>query len=202
MPTLADRIDHAVLRQAVRERYGRVVTEPGAPLGFPVGRDFATAVGYPAERLDRFPVAAAAFTGVGTPVSVARLQPGETVLDLGCGAGLDSAWAAELVGRGGRVVALDLALPMAQAASATLRQRTGPAAAVALVGAGEALPLLDASVDVVLVNGLFNLAPDKSPLLAEIRRVLRPTGRLVACEVALRRPLAPGEVDSLDDWFR
>lgn len=201
MPTLADRLDHAALRRAVRERYSRVADEPETPLGFPVGRAFAEAVGYPPELLDRAPAAAARFTGVGTPIEAAGLRPGETVLELGCGAGLDTLWAAEQVCPGGRVIALDMALPMVQAMRANAA-RTGAAGVCSLVACAEALPLPNAAVDVVLVNGIFNLAPDKSAVLREVRRVLRPGGRLAACEVALTRPLAEGEVGTLDDWFR
>src|SRR4051794_29071841 len=107
--TLADSLGHEVLLRAVRERYGRVATEPAAALGFPIGRRFAEAVGYPPELLDRLPTSAASFTGVGAPVRAARLQAGESVLDLGCGAGLDTAWAATQVGSDGRVIALDMA---------------------------------------------------------------------------------------------
>lgn len=130
--TLADRLDHDVLRRAVRERYGRVATAPETPLGFPVGRAFAQALGYPLKLLDRLPQAAASFTGVGTPINVARLQPGETVLELGCGAGLDTVWAAGEIQPDGRVIALDMALPMLT----TLKTNVHDA------GAGGVLPVL------------------------------------------------------------
>jgi SAM-dependent methyltransferase len=199
--TLADTLDHDVLRRAVRERYARVATTPATPLGFPVGRAFAQSLGYPPELLDRFPEAAASFTGVGTPVSVAQLQPGETVLELGCGAGLDTIWAASALEPGGQVIALDMALPMLMKLQANVQQ-TGGVGVLPLQADAEATPLADASVDVVLVNGIFNLSPDKAAVLREIRRVLRPTGRLVASEVVLTRPLDPGEASTLDDWFR
>jgi len=201
MPTLADRLDHGVLKRAVRERYGRVATQPDAPLGFPVGRAFAQAIGYPTELLDRVPGAAASFTGVGIPVRAAQLRPGEPVLELGCGAGLDTTWAAGEVQPGGRVVAIDMAFPMVEATRRNVRL-AGVRGVLPVVADAEALPLPSASVDVVLVNGIFNLSPDKAAVMGEVRRVLRPAGRLVASEVALARPLAPGEASSLDDWFR
>jgi SAM-dependent methyltransferase len=194
-------VSHGALRRAVRERYGRVATEPTAALGFPVGRAFAEAVGYPAGLLERTPGAAAAFTGVGTPVRAARLQPGERVLELGCGAGLDTTWAAAAVQPAGCVIAVDMALPMVSA----MRRNVGGAGATGvlpIVAEAEALPLPEASVDVVLVNGLLSLAPDKTAVVREIRRVLRPGGRLALAEVALGAPLAPGEASTLDDWFR
>jgi arsenite methyltransferase len=123
------------------------------------------------------------------------------VLDLGCGAGLDSTWAAGEVQPDDRVIALDMAWPMVKTLQANIRL-AGARGVLPIVAEAEALPLPDASVDVVLVNGIFNLSPDKSAVLREVRRVLRPSGRLVAAEVALTRALAPGEADALDDWFR
>jgi arsenite methyltransferase len=199
--TLADTLDHDVLRRAVRERYGRVATTPETPLGFPVGRAFAQALGYRPELLDRVPHAAASFTGVGAPVSVAQLRPGETVLELGSGAGLDTVWAAGEIQPDGRVIALDMALPMLTTLKANV-QDAGAGGVLPVLAEAEAIPLADTSVDVILVNGIFNLAPDKAAVLREIRRVLRPTGRLVASEVALTTPLEPGEASTLDDWFR
>jgi SAM-dependent methyltransferase len=201
METLADKLGHDLLRRAVRDRYARVATEPDTPHGFPVGRAFAEAIGYPTTLLDRLPGAAASFTGVGTPVEAARLQPGETVLELGCGAGLDTAWAAPRVQPGGKVIALDMAQPMVEAMARNTRQ-AGIEGILPLVALADALPLSSDSVDAVLVNGIFNLSPDKAAVLREIRRVLRPSGRLVASEVALTRPLKPGEASTLDDWFR
>jgi arsenite methyltransferase len=199
--SLPELLGHDRLHQAVRERYGRVATEPTAVFGFPVGRAFAEAVGYPADVLERAPGAAASFTGVGTPVRVARLRPGERVLELGCGAGLDTTWAAAEVQPGGLVIAVDLALPMVSATRRNVGQ-AGGVGVLPIVAQAEALPLPAASVDVVLTNGLLSLAPDKAAVVREIRRVLRPGGRLVMAEVALRASLAPGEASTLDDWFR
>jgi arsenite methyltransferase len=200
--SLVQRLSADLLRRAVRERYDAVADDPAGSYGFRVGRQFAEALGYPPALLDRLPTSSVErFTGVATPVYAAALQPGERVLDLGCGAGVDTAVASEAVGAAGRVVALDFA-------EAMVRQTCMSVAALDLEqvavcqGDAEALPLATGSVDCVLVNGLFNLAPDKFRVLTETARVTRPGGRLVAAETVITRPLDEGELASLDDWFR
>src|SRR5262245_17330257 len=104
---LAQRIEPSELQAAVRDRYAAVATNPGGAFNFRVGREFAEALGYPAELLDSVPGSAVeAFTGVATPLPYADLRPGETVLDLGCGGGLDLAVAARAVGPTGRAVGI------------------------------------------------------------------------------------------------
>ena len=103
-------IDADQLREAVRDRYAAVASRPEGQYAFRVGRDFAEALGYPAELLDSVPShAVEAFTGVATPMLRAELAPGETVLDLGCGGGLDLALAARAVGPTGRAIGVDMA---------------------------------------------------------------------------------------------
>lgn len=196
------RLGAVAVRRAVRERYDAVATDPAGESTFRVGRQFAEALGYPPTLLDRLPAASvASFTGVATPVFAAGLQGGERVLDLGCGAGVDSAVAAEAVGTDGRVLAVDLASEMVRRTAAVVEALQLENVLVGRADA-EALPLPDAAVDVVLVNGLFNLCPDKAAVLTEVARVTRPGGRLVAAETILTRPLAEGEVASIEDWFR
>jgi arsenite methyltransferase len=194
-------LDPIELRAAVRERYARVGSQPDESYAFRVGRAFAEALGYPLELLDTIPPSALdAFTGVATPSLRAELQPGESVLDLGCGGGLDLALAAKAVGPHGRAIGIDLAKPMVERAQDTLRQ-LGLSWAEARVAQAEALPLPDASIDCVLANGILNLSPDKSAVLSEIARVLKPGGRLLLAETTLRHPLPPDRVRDLEDWF-
>ncbi|MCC6178471.1 MAG: methyltransferase domain-containing protein [Chloroflexi bacterium] len=194
--------DAQALRAAVRDRYAAVALEPEARYSFQVGRDFALALGYPFDLLSRLPASAIdAFTGVGTPVLQAEIQVGERVLDLGCGAGLDLAIAAEAAGPGGRVLGIDIAPPMARRA----RETVGAlrlTSAWAIVAAAEALPLADDWADVVVANGILNLAPRKAAILVEAARILKPGGRFVLAETTLRHPISPNEVRTLDDWFR
>lgn len=198
---LPEGLDPAALRAAVRERYARVASHPDERHTFRVGRAFAEALGYPPALLDTLPASATeAFTGVATPVLRAELKPGETALDLGCGGGLDLALAARAVGPGGRAIGIDMAISMVERASATLRT-LGYTWAEAAVGYAEGLDVPDASVDCVVANGVLNLSPDKSAVLAEIARVLKPGGRLILAETTLRREVPPEGRGSLEDWF-
>lgn len=199
---LVGRLGADVLRRAVRERYDTVATEPGGSYNFQVGRAFAEALGYPRELLDRLPPASVErFTGVATPVFSAGLRTGERVLDLGCGAGVDSAVAAEAVGPSGKVIAIDFAPGMVRQ-TAAMRDALGLSQVAVCQASAEALPLGSSSVDCVLVNGLFNLVPERARALAEAARVLRGGGRMVAAETVLARPLGEEELSSVDDWFR
>jgi SAM-dependent methyltransferase len=199
---LPDGLTAEEVRAAVRERYGQVAETPERGFNFPVGRAFAEAVGYPAAWLDTLPPgAAAAFAGVACPVPHAQLVPGETVIDLGCGAGLDSLYAARFVGASGHVIGLDFSPEMVERARRTLAGAREAPVEVRLTD-GVTLPVADGTADAVLVNGIFNLNPDKARLLAEVHRVLRLGGRLVAAEIALTAPLPDGEGHTLDDWFR
>jgi SAM-dependent methyltransferase len=198
---LPEGTDPTSLRKAVRERYARVASRPDEAQAFRVGRRFAEDLGYPAELLDTIPRCALdAFTGIATPVLQAGLRPGESVLDLGCGGGLDVSLAARAVGPSGRALGIDMAEPMVERARDALRQ-LGMPWADAETGQAEALPLPDASIDCVLANGILNLSPDKSAVLREIARVLKPGGRLVLAETTLRHPLLPERVRDLEAWF-
>jgi arsenite methyltransferase len=199
---LPDGLTADEVRTAVRDRYSEVGADPAQGYPFPVGRAFAEAVGYPPALLDALPPDAAdAFAGVACPVPHANLVSGETVVDLGCGGGLDSLYAGRCVGPLGCVVGIDFAPAMLARA-----ERSFAAAGMPWVEAhlrdGRGLPLPRGSADAVIVNGIFNLNPDKAALLAEVFQVLKPGGRLVAAEIVLTAPLSPDEGHTLDDWFR
>lgn len=184
------------LHNQVRAAYSKIAGAPGENELFPCGRRLAESVGFPAEVLDRLPGAAVeAFCGVGDVSRWASIVPGEVVLDVGCGAGLDTILAA---GRGARVIGIDFSLEMLQRAQLCVEE-CGLAGQVTLLQAEvQSLPLLDASIDVALVNGLFNLNPFRQEAFRELARVLRPGGRLYACELILREPaVADGETN----WF-
>lgn len=122
--------------------------------------------------------------GVGHPVRFAGLTAGETVVDLGCGAGIDTLLAARAVGPTGKVIGLDLTPGMVERARAHARQ-AGAAHVEIFEGVMEEIPLPDASVDVVVSNGVLNLSPRKSRAIAEMTRVLRPGGRLAIADLVL-----------------
>lgn len=190
------------IREAVGDRYGLVATDPGGSFNFPVGRDFALAVGYPPETLAALPEAASrSFAGVTHYHERTALRPGETILDLGCGAGLDAILAARAVGPTGRVIAVDSSGPMVALAAANAA-RAGATNLAVERATVEALPLADRSVDVAQANGVFNLSPEKERAIGEVWRVLKPGGRLIAAEIALHEAVADADRATLQDWFR
>jgi SAM-dependent methyltransferase len=190
------------VRDAVRERYSRVATDPGGTYNFKVGRAFAEALGYPHELLDELPPGASeAFTGVATPSLVADVQPGQTVVDLGCGAGLDLIVLSRKVGAQGRAIGVDFAPVMVERARRNVAALDLIQAEVREASA-EATGLPTGLADWVVANGILNLAPDKGAVLAEIARILRPGGRFLLAETTLRVPLPANAVATIDDWFR
>jgi SAM-dependent methyltransferase len=178
------------IHRAVRDMYTAVAREPRQRFHFPTGRAACERLGYPAESLAALPEdAVESFAGVGYPFAAGVIREGDHVLDVGSGSGTDALICARLVGPRGRVYALD----MTESMRAKLRA-TASAANIAnlevLEGDAEAIPLRDASVDVVTTNGVLNLVPDKARALAEIARVLKPAGRLQIADIALARPVA------------
>lgn len=190
------------IRQLVAEKYAEVAQAPRNRYKFRVGTEYARDLGYPATLLDRLPFALSeAFTGVSASLVVlSEAKPGETILELGCGGGLDTALLAERVGPEGRVIGVDWAGPMLDRARANLQQ-LGHTNVTFLHAPAESLPLADNSVDCVVSNGIFNLSADKDAIFAEIRRVLKPGGRTVNAEIVLRTEPTQAERDSQEDWF-
>ncbi len=185
------------LREQVREAYSAAARQPGEQHAFPVGRRFAESLGYPARLLDALPrFASEAFAGVSNVALFAEIPAGSTVLDLGCGAGLDSLVAAR---RAGHVIGADFSEPMLhRARCAALEARASNL--VFIQAAAERLPLPAESVDAALVNGIFNLNPARSAIFGELRRVLRKGGSVYAAELILLGPL-PEEQRSAANWF-
>lgn len=188
------------LREAVREAYSGAATRPADKHAFPVGRALAEDLGYPPDLLESVPaVAVEAFAGVSNVAVFADIPARAVVLDLGCGAGLDSLIASRRAGRDGRVVGIDFSGAMlARAARAAALDG---ARAVFCHADAERLPLGDGSVDVGLVNGIFNLNPARAAIFADLARVVRPGGGVFAAELVRREPAAAAEPTSDDDWF-
>jgi SAM-dependent methyltransferase len=193
-------VDPEALREQVRAKYREVAVDPGATFHFHTGRDLASRLGYEAGAVGALPdEAVESFAGVGNPFSLRRLAPGEKVVDVGSGAGFDSFIAAGQVGPGGHVVGIDMTAEMLAKA-----RRTADARGLAHVefreGLAEALPVADAWADVVISNGVINLCADKQAVFAEIRRVLRPGGRLQFADIANGRPVPIEALHDIDLW--
>jgi SAM-dependent methyltransferase len=175
-----------VIFDAVQRMYTDVAQMPEREFHFPTGRRACEFVGYPPEQLDRLPAAAVeSFAGVGYPFAAGVIQSGDTVLDIGSGSGTDAFIAAGLVGSSGRVIGLDLTEAMRDKLRA-IAAAAGAANLEVLAGNAEAIPLPEASVDVVSSNGVLNLVPDKPRAIREIARVLRDGGRLQIADVVVR----------------
>jgi SAM-dependent methyltransferase len=201
--------DAQAIRTAVRERYARAATmessccgnAPGVAVnqaGTSAGSCCVTA---PLTLTDgrALPVdIASASLGCGAPIDAASLQPGETVVDLGSGAGLDIFLAADRVGPAGRAIGVDMTPQMIAKARANAA-RLGAANVEFRLGEIEHLPVPDESVDVVISNCVINLLPNKRPAFEEAYRVLRPGGRLVVSDIVSSRPL-PEELKRPDRW--
>ncbi len=171
------------IQQLVAAAY-RGLDEPDGP-----GMDF-----YDGEQLAELPRAASSWTlGVGNPLPHAGLRPGERVVDLGCGAGVDALLAARQVRPGGHVTGVDLLAEMVERARSLGRQ-AGLDNVDFRRAEMEDLPLADDSADVVISNGSINLSARKSRVLAEAFRVLRPGGRLAVADLTIREEELPPEV--------
>lgn len=193
--------DPSQLRKSVREAYSEAATNPGGKHPFPVGREFAESIGYPKELLDAFPdFVSDTFTGVSNVSVFADIPSGSTVLDIGCGAGLDSLIASKKTGIDGKVIGVDFSHAMLEKAKEGCRESNRLTIELHCAAA-ESLPLPDRSVDVILVNGIFNLNPSRKEVFQEMARVIKAGGSLYAAELILKEPQSSGTACSLDDWF-
>lgn len=193
-------LDVAQLRQAIRDEYAVVATEPEHGFHFHTGRPLARLLGYAPEWLEGVPEATiASFAGTGNPFSLGALAAGERVVDVGSGAGIDSLIASRMVAPGGAVIGVDMTPAMLARARASARE-----ADVANVefreGFAEELPVPDEWADVVISNGVMNLFPDKAAGLSEMARVLRSGGRLQIGDILVQKQVGDGAKRNIDLW--
>jgi arsenite methyltransferase len=188
------------IKAEIKQRFVNLALTPQEEQKFPVGPGSAKWLGYDAHEIDSLPRSVTeSFAGVGNPLALGELRAGQTVLDLGSGAGLDGILAARRVGPTGKVIGVDFAAEMVQKA-----KRNAEAVGVTNTefhqGEVDALPVSDGSVDVVISNGVFNLCLDKPKVLAEAFRVLRPHGRIQMADILLEDGVTPEEVARKGTW--
>jgi arsenite methyltransferase len=200
MSTTAKTLDTQELENRVKEMYREVAETPEKEFHFETGRALAERLGYPAAELDEIPPEAIdSIAGVGYFLDLAAIEPGEAVLDLGSGSGTDSFLAARNIGDGGRVIGIDMTDAQLAKANA-LADRDGFKNVDLRHAYIEALPVADASADVVISNGVINLSANKTKVFAETARVLRPGGRLAIADIVTSIQLPEGVTCDASLW--
>jgi SAM-dependent methyltransferase len=189
------------LYEGVRKAYSAASKRPTDRHPFPVGRDFAESIGYPKVLLDSLPdKCVEAFTGVSNVSVFAEIPEGSTVLDLGCGAGLDALIAAGKTGPSGCVIGADFSRSMLERARQSARE-AGITWLEFQENPAESLSLKDNGIDVALVNGIFNLNPKREAIFKELSRVVRPGGSVFAAELILTKPVISTAPPTKAGWF-
>ena len=193
-------LDTKELEAKVKDMYRHVAEEPHGDYHFELGRSLAGRLGYPARLLDLVPASAIdSFAGVGYFFDLAALEPGETVVDLGSGSGMDVFCAADMVGQEGAVIGIDFTAEQLEKAR-RLAGENGFDQVEFREGRIEALPLDDASADCVISNGVINLSPEKDRVFAEVARVLRPGGRMAIADIVSEQQLKESIVCDANLW--
>jgi SAM-dependent methyltransferase len=193
-------VDRDRLREAIRAEYREVAREPGKGFHFHTGRKLAGIVGYREEWLEGVPESVIdTFAGTGNPFAMGTLRLGERVVDLGCGAGIDSFIAARQVGETGAVVGIDMTPEMLDRAREAQKEAGLPWLEFRQ-GYSEKIPVEEGWADVVISNGVINLSPDKAGVFGEVHRVLRPGGRMQIGDILVSRPVSEEAKQKIDLW--
>ncbi len=193
-------VDPEALREEVKSKYREVATNPQGNYHFHTGRRLAQRLGYDMRVVDAMPDSAVeSFAGVANPFSLRGLQEGERVVDAGSGAGFDCFVAASQIGRGGRVVGVDMLEEMLSRSRAAAREMDLQDVEFR-EGLIEKMPVEDGWADVVISNGVINLCADKRRAFGEIWRVLRPGGYLQFADIANGKPVPESALRNIDLW--
>lgn len=195
-----DNVAVKILRHEIRKEYTQVAAEPDRGYHFNTGRAAAQMVEYEPEWFEGLPEQVIeSFAGTGNPFSLGELEAGEHVVDVGSGSGLDALIAGRMVGPDGHVIGVDMTEAMLEKARAGARD-AGLDQVDFREGFAEALPVPDNWADVVISNGVMNLSPEKSLVLGEMLRILRPGGRLQIADITVEHPVPEGAKKDIDLW--
>jgi SAM-dependent methyltransferase len=190
------------IREGIKEKYKGVAISPEGKFSYPTGRAGLEGQKYDPEILRALPEdVLASYCGVGNPFSVGPVNKGEAVLDIGCGAGVDTLVAAIMVGPEGRVTGVDLIPEMLKQARMNL-EKTSLKNVAFKEGSAEELPFRDGTFDVVISNGVFNLVPDKAKALREVFRVLKSSGRFLLADQILMGDMPADTESMVRNWAR
>ena len=188
--------DKKWIQKTIRETYSKAAKGPKGLFNYPTGHEGLTALKYDPELLQALPAeVAASYCGVGNPFTLGPINEGDVVLDVGCGAGVDTLFSAMITGPSGKVVGIDLTPAMLERAKKNLSM-TDLKNVAFKEGSVENLPFADEDFNIVTSNGALNLVPDKAKAFAEICRVLKPGGRLMVADLILTGKL-PKEKDKI-----
>jgi len=194
------RLDLGQLRRAIQDEYEVVARDPSHGFHFHTGRPLARMLGYDEALLNDVPESAIeSFAGTGNPFQLAEISPGERVVDVGCGAGIDSLIAAHMTGPEGQVLGIDMTPSMLEKARRS-REEAGLSNVEFREGHGESLPIPDGWADVVISNGVLNLMPNKFLALREMARVLGPYGRLQIADILVEKEVPEAAKEDIDLW--
>jgi SAM-dependent methyltransferase len=190
------------IRDGIREKYNKVAINPDGLFSYPTGRAGLEILGYDPIVLNSLPdEVSSSYCGVGNPFSLGEINKGEAVLDIGCGAGVDTIFSAKIVGTSGNVVGAELVSEMLDRGKNNIQMMN--LQNVSLVEeSGEKLSFPDESFDVVISNGVFNLIPDKERAVAEAFRLLKPGGRFMIADQVLIGELEKDLKSRIDTWFQ
>jgi len=194
--------DLKTIETGICEKYAEVAKNPEGHFKYPIGKKGLEKLHYDKTLINALPdTVSASYCGVGNPFSLGKINSGDKVLDLGCGAGVDSIIAAMMVGPSGGVVGLDIVPEMLNKAKSNLRL-TQLANVTFKRASGENLPLSDDTFDIVISNGVINLIPDKESVLNELVRALKPGGRLMMADQVASGNVQKDLKARLASWFQ
>ncbi len=190
------------ITSGIRNKYSKVADSPEGQFKYSTGRAGLEALKYDSVLIDKLPdEVAASYCGVGNPFSLGVISRGDVVLDIGCGAGVDTILAVMMTGPDGKVVGVDIVPEMLERAEANLK-RVDLHHVTFQIATGEHLPFPDGQFDVVISNGVINLIPDKDAAMSEILRVLKAGGRLMVADQVLADGTPKSLKDRLANWFQ
>jgi len=193
-------VDREELRARISDKYRDVATSPELGFHFHTGAPLARMLGYADDVVAALPSGTVdSFAGTGNPFLFGDLHSGETVVDIGCGAGFDTLTAARQVGPAGRVYSIDMTAEM-RAKTTAGATAMGLSNVEVLEGFAESLPVSDGVADVVISNGVINLCPDKQAVFREMYRVLKPGGRIQVGDILVHREVPQDAKDDIDLW--